>query len=111
MVIASSDIKVGHSPPFDCHGVAQKLQNVVKAANYRCGDNDILEKSSMRYYQEVIKRLNRKEDDHEEKKKRTCTGLVKVSRLRNTRSSQSDTKLAGIMFHKLDDIYRYLKHQ
>ena len=49
LVIASADIEVGHGLIFDCHGVAEQLQNVVKAVTYRWGDNDILQKSFMRY--------------------------------------------------------------
>ena len=43
--------------------------------------------------------------------KDSCTGLVKVSKLRNTLSSQIDPRLALIMLHKIPAIYRYLKHQ
>ena len=68
LVIASSKIEGGHRLPLDCRGVAHQLQNVVGAANYRCGDNGIIEKSSMRYFRELIKRVNKREDEREDQK-------------------------------------------
>ena len=65
----------------------------------------------MRYLREVIKRVNKNEDAHEDQKQKSCTGLVNVYRLRNTRVSQSDTRLAWIWFHKISAMYRDLKHQ
>ena len=87
LVIASTDIEVFHGLPLDCRGVAQQFQNVVGDVNYRCGDNGILEKYSMGYFRELIKRVNKREDEHEYQKNNYCTGLVKVSRLSNTRAS------------------------
>ena len=72
LVIASVNIEGGHGPPLDCRGVAHNLQNIANAVNYRCGDNDILEKFSMRHFREVINRMNKNEDAHEDQKK----GLV-----------------------------------
>ena len=63
------------------------------------------------YFQEVIKQANKTEDEHEDQKIRNCTGFVKVSRLINTKSSQSDPRLACIMLHVIASIYRELKHQ
>ena len=65
----------------------------------------------MSYFREVIKRVNKKEYEHEDKKNKSRTGLVKVLSLRNTRASQNDPRLACIMFHKIAAIYRDLKHQ
>ena len=60
LVVTSSNIKVVHGLPLDFRGVAQQLQNVVKAVKAQCGDYDIKDKSSMRYFREVIKRVNKK---------------------------------------------------
>ena len=65
----------------------------------------------MRFFWEVIKRVNKTEDEHKDQKIRIHTGLVKVLRLSNTRASHSDPKIARIMFHTIDSMYRYLKHQ
>ena len=43
--------------------------------------------------------------------KKSCIGLVKLSRLTKTRYSQSDTTLAWIMLHKMSATYKELKHQ
>ena len=59
MVISSAEIEGVRGLPFDCRGVAIKLQNVVKVVESRCGDNNILQKFSMRYCREVIKPLNK----------------------------------------------------
>ena len=68
MVIVSAKVEGGHVLPFDCCGVAKQLHNMVNSIKYRCGDNNVLEKSSMRYFREVIKRVNKKEDEHENQK-------------------------------------------
>ena len=60
LVVASTKIEGDHGLTFDICGVSQKLQNFLKAVKYQCGDYDIKYKSSMRYYQEVIKRVNKK---------------------------------------------------
>ena len=65
----------------------------------------------MRYFQEVIKLITKKEDEHENQKNKSHTGLVKVSSLRNTQSSQINPRLVWIMFHKISVVYRDLKHQ
>ena len=60
MVIASANIEGVHDLPFGFRGVAMQLQNIVKAVKSQCDDCDILQKSSMRYFQEVTKWVNKK---------------------------------------------------
>ena len=72
MVIASAEIEGGHGLPFDCRDFAVQLQNTVNAVKFWCGNYNILQKSSMRFSREVIKGVNKKEDEYEEQKK----GLV-----------------------------------
>ena len=110
-MIVSTKIEGGHGLPFECLGVTNILQHIVKSVISWCGDNGILEKSSMRYFREVIKRVNKKDNDHEDQKNKSQTGLVKVSRLSNTQASHSDTRLECIMLHKISEMYRDLKHQ
>ena len=45
------------------------------------------------------------------KTKNYLSGLVKVSRLINNQESQSYTRLDWIVFHKIDEIYREMKHK
>ena len=39
------------------------------------------------------------------------SGLVKVCSLINNRVTQSDTRISCIVFHKISEIYRGMKHQ
>ena len=106
LVIVSDNVEVGHSLLFYCPVVAMQLQNVVRDVKSQCGDNDILQTSYMRYFQEVIKRVNKKEDGHEDQKVKNRTEIVKLLSLSNTKYSQSDPRLAWIMFHKIASMYR-----
>ena len=87
LVVASANIEGGHGLPLEYRGVAQHLQKISNASKAQCGDYDIKDKSSMRYFQEVIKCVNKKEDEHKIQTKNSSSGLVKVARLRNTKSS------------------------
>ena len=78
MIFESDKIDGGSGLTFACHGIEQQLQNVVKDAKSRFGDNNILQKSSMRYLQALIKWVNKIEDDHEDQKIISRTGLVKI---------------------------------
>ena len=69
LVVASTNTEVGHGLFLDCHGVLQKFQNAIKAVKYRCGDCDIQEESSLRYFCEVIKCVNKKGDEHKSQTK------------------------------------------
>ena len=68
MAIASTKIEGGRGLPFDCHGVAEQLKNIVNAINHWCGDNNILPKLSTRYFWVAIKQVNKTEDEHKYKK-------------------------------------------
>ena len=59
LVIASTDIEDYHVLPFEWRRVVNHFQNIVNSGKYRCGDNDILEKSSMIYFRELIKWANK----------------------------------------------------
>ena len=63
----------------------------------------------MGYLWEVIKRVNKKEDENKEQKITAHTRLVKLLSLRNTQTSQSDPRLAWIIFQNITAIYRDLK--
>ena len=88
-----------------------QLKNVIKAGKSRCDDHYRIHKYHMKYFRELIKRVKKKEYEYEDQKIITCTGLVNLSRLKNIRVSKSDTRLYWIMFHKIDAIYRDMKHQ
>ena len=69
MLVASSEIECGHFQSLNFYGVTQHLQNVVKAVNPQCGDYYVEEKSSIRCFGELIKHMNKKEDEHENPQK------------------------------------------
>ena len=100
--MALANIEGGDGLPLNCNGVTQQLLNDAKDTNYLCDDNKTIPKYSMRSCRAVINQVNKTEDEHEEQKIRSCTGLVKVSRLSNTQDSQIDTRLAWIMLHIID---------
>ena len=55
--------------------------------------------------------MNNREDGHDYQRKKSRTGLVKVSSISNNRSRQSDPRLAWLMFHKIAQIYRDIRQQ
>ena len=55
--------------------------------------------------------MNNPEDGHDNQSKNSRTGLVKVSSISNNRSSQSDPRLAWLMFHKIAQMYRDIRQQ
>ena len=67
LVIVSSDIECGHGLPFDCCSVAKQLHNIVKSIKSWCGDKRHPRKIFHEvYFQKVIKRVNKEEEDHED---------------------------------------------
>ena len=64
LVVASANIEGVHGLPLELCSVAQQLKNIIKADKYRFGFHNIKNKSSIRYFREVIKCVNKKEDGH-----------------------------------------------
>ena len=84
---------------------------VIRAVNSQKSTEDITPKASSQYTRSVIKRVNNLEDGHDKQRKNIRTGLVKVSRIINNRESQSDPRLAWMMFHKIAEVYRDIREQ
>ena len=55
--------------------------------------------------------MNERGIEHETQTRKSRTGLVKVSILRNKNYNQSGTRLTWVMLHNIAAIYRGLKHQ
>ena len=55
--------------------------------------------------------MNNREDGHDNQRKKSKTGLVKVSSISNNRSRQSDPRLAWLMFHMIAQMYRDIRQQ
>ena len=97
--------------PIDVNALVAELELVIKAVNPRQSTKDITSNSSCQYTRSLIKRVNRKEDGHYTQRKKIKTGSVKVPSIRNNRSRQSDPRLAWLMFHKIDQMYRDIRKQ
>ena len=62
-------------------------------------------KSTQRYTHRVIQLVNKEEEEAEVQKRKTRTGMIKVTGLRHKRSKQSDTRLACFVFQKIYRMY------
>ena len=71
----------------------------------RDANNTITPDSALRYARRVIARVNKEEDNAEGQKKKTRTGIIKVSGLSHKRAKQCDPRLAWVMFHKIHRMY------
>ena len=79
--------------PINVNTLASELQLVIKAVNVRQSTKDITANSSCKYTRSVIKQVICKEYGHNTQKKKSKTGLVKVSSVSNNRARQSDPSL------------------
>ena len=79
--------------------------------NAQKSTKEITPKSSSNCTRLVIKRVNSTEDGHDKQRNKGRTGLVKVSRISNNRARKSDPRLAWLMFHKIAQMYRYIREQ
>ena len=59
-----------------------------------------------KYCHTVVKQVNVFEEAHDKQRKKSRTGLIKVSIPSNNISRQSYPSLSRIMFHKISHIYR-----
>ena len=83
LVVASAEIEGDHGLPIDVNTLGGELQLVIRAVNARQSTKVITPKASSQYTRSVIKRLNNREDGHDNQRKKIRTGLVKVSNISN----------------------------
>ena len=98
LVVASAEIEGAHGLPIDVNTLGSELQLVIRAVNERQSTKVITPKASSQYTRSVIKPVKNREDGHDNQRKKSRTGLVKVSSISNNRSRQSDPRLAWLMF-------------
>ena len=91
--------------------LGSELQLVIRAVKKRQSTKVITPKASSQYTRSVINRVNNIKDGRDNQRKKSRTGLVKVSSISNNRSRQSDPRLAWLMFHKIAHIYRDIREQ
>ena len=110
-MVALEYIEVDHGFLIDVNKLGAELKIFIKAVNARQSTKDITDNSLSKYTRSVINQVNCIEDGHDTKRKKSKTGLVKVSRIINNRSRQSDPRLAWMMFHRIAYMYRNIKEQ
>ena len=77
----------------------------------RDANKTITPDSALKYARRVIARVNKEEENAEGQKRKTTTGIIKVSGLIQNRAKQCDPRLAWEIFHKIYHIYSYIKHK
>ena len=86
LVVASAEIEGDHGLPIDVNTLGGELQLIIRAVNTRQTNKVITPKASSQYTRSVIKRVNNIEDGHDNQRKKSRTGLVKVSSISNNTS-------------------------
>ena len=76
LVVAVAKIKGSHGLPIDVNTLGGELQLVITSVNARQSTKIITPKSSAKYTRSVIKRVNKREDGHDNQRKKSRTGLV-----------------------------------
>ena len=109
LVVASADIEGAHGFPIDDNTLGVELQLVINVVNARKSNKEITTKASSQYTRSVIKQVKNIEDGHDKQRKKSRTGLVKVSRIRNNRARQSDPRIEWLMFHNIAHMYRDIR--
>ena len=111
LVVAAAEMEAANGLPIDVNTLGAELQLVIRAVNARQSTKVITPNASSQYTCSVIKRVNKREDGHDNQRNKSRTGSVKVSSISNNRSRQSDTRLAWLMFHKIAQMYRDIRQQ
>ena len=111
LVVELAEIEGACGLPIDINTLGVELKLVIKAVNARQSNKEITPKESSQYTCAVIKRVNNIEDGHDKQRKNIRTGLAKVSSIGNNRERQSDPRLVWLMFHKISQMYRYIREQ
>ena len=71
----------------------------------------IKSRSALRYYHRLIAPVNKEEENAEGQKRKTTTGIIKVSGLSHKRVNKCDLRLAWEMFHKIYHMYSDIKNK
>ena len=110
-MVESAEIEGDHWLIIDVNTLGAKLQLVIKEVNARKSTKEITTKASSQYTRLVIKRVNNIEDGHDKQRKNNRAELLKVSSISNNITRQSYPRLAWLMFHKIAQMYRYIREQ
>ena len=105
-IVEISEIDGTRLLPRDTTSPANKLQQVIHDVGKWIIGNITKHKSAQRYAHRVIEWVNKEEGKTEGRKRKTKTGMIKVSDLIHKRENKSDPRIACIMFQ-----YIYLAYQ
>ena len=97
--------------PRDTSTISDELQQVLHGVGRQDVTKTITPDSALRYARIIIARVNKEEDNAEVQKRKTRTGIMKVSGLSHKRAKQCDPRLAWEMFHKIHHMYIDIKNK
>ena len=92
--MATAEIEGAHGLPRDTCTISDELQQVLYGVGRRDANNTITPASAIRYARRVIARVNKEEDNAEGKKRKTRTGIIKVSGLIHNMAKKYDPRIA-----------------
>ena len=98
-------------PPRDTSTISDETQQVLHGVGRQDSNKTITPDSALRYARRVIARVNKEEDNAEGQKRKTRTGIIKVSGLSHKRAKQCDTRLTWEIFHKIHHMYIDIKNK
>ena len=107
LVIATAEVKVAHAMPVTRKLLSEKLHNILQGLGKR--STEVTLKTKQAYARDVIRRVNKIEDEQAGQRKRSSTGEIKVRGLSHKRAKQCDPRLQWLMFHKLTRMARDIR--
>ena len=110
-MVALAEIEGAHGLPIDVRTLGAELQMVIGSVNARQSTKVITSHASSQYTRSVIKRVNKREDSHDNQGKKSRTVLLKVSIISNNRLRHSYPRLAWLMFHNIYQMYRDIREK
>ena len=109
--MATKEIEGAHDLPRYITTIFNKLQQVLYGVSRQDANKTIIPDFALRYSHRAIARVNKEEENSEEQKRKTTTGIIKVSVLSHKRAKKCDPRLAWEMFHKIYHMYNDIKNK
>ena len=97
--------------PTNTAMISTELKYVVASVKAIETCKKITHNYASKYCCAVRNQVNVSKEDHDKQRKKSRTGLIKISILSNNRDNQSDPRLYWMMFHKITHMYRDITKQ
>ena len=110
-MVETSEIDGAHGLPRDTTSLTNDLKQVLHYIVKKIISNVIKHKYTQRYALRVTEWVNKEEVKVEGKKRKTKTGMIKVSGLSHKREKQRDPRIACIMFQNIYLMYRDINNK